>query len=185
MSDRSIIFSPAPYHIISYGTLLGTTFFHSFINGTVMIRVLPRPQFSAVQQKLFPIYFSMQTILPVALAVTWPGSSSSALAATPAGVPGVLHESGRWAVLVPLGTILATALLNLVVLLPATTTCMAERRAQEKKDGKRSWDPAPHSDEMIALNKQFGKLHGISSLLNMTTFIATVVYGFTLAKLVQ
>ncbi|KAL8361966.1 hypothetical protein RB601_007660 [Gaeumannomyces tritici] len=185
MSDRSIIFSPAPYHIISYGTLLGTTFFHSFVNGIAMFKVLPRPQFSVVQQKLFPIYFSMQTVLPVALAVTWPGSSSSALAATPAGLPGVLHEAGRWAVLAPLGAMFATGLLNLVVLLPATTGCMAERRAQEKKDGKRSWDPAPHSEEMLALNKRFGKLHGVSSLLNLTTFIATVVYGFTLAKLIQ
>lgn len=33
---------------------------------------------------------------------------------------------------------------------------------------------------MIELNKKFGKLHGISSLLNLTTFIATVVYGFHL-----
>jgi len=34
---------------------------------------------------------------------------------------------------------------------------------------------------MVALNKRFGMLHGISSLLNLGTFIATVVYGFTLA----
>lgn len=50
----------------------------------------------------------------------------------------------------------------------------------EKKDGKKSWEPAPQSQEMIALNKKFGKLHGISSLLNLTTFIATIAYGFHL-----
>jgi len=38
---------------------------------------------------------------------------------------------------------------------------------------------------MIALNKQFGKLHGISSLLNLTTFIGTIVYGFHLGTLMQ
>jgi hypothetical protein len=35
---------------------------------------------------------------------------------------------------------------------------------------------------MLALNKQFGMLHGISSLLNMATFVATVVYGVTLSS---
>ena len=68
------------------------------------------------------------------------------------------------------------------MLLPATTRCMADRRAQEKKDGKRSWDAPPHSQEMLALNKRFGMLHGISSLLNLVTFVATVVYGFTLSS---
>lgn len=52
----------------------------------------------------------------------------------------------------------------------------------EKKDGKKSYDPAPHSQEMQALNKRFGKMHGISSLLNLGTFIATIAYGFTLGS---
>jgi hypothetical protein len=55
----------------------------------------------------------------------------------------------------------------------------------EKRDGKQSWDSAPHSQEMIALNKKFGKLHGYSSLLNLLTFIASVTYGFTLASRIQ
>jgi hypothetical protein len=33
---------------------------------------------------------------------------------------------------------------------------------------------------MKALNKRFGILHGISSLINLTTFFAAVAYGFTL-----
>lgn len=33
---------------------------------------------------------------------------------------------------------------------------------------------------MLALNKQFSMLHGISSLLNLSTFVAAVAYGFTL-----
>lgn len=51
----------------------------------------------------------------------------------------------------------------------------------ETKDGKRSWDAAPHSDEMAALNKKFGKLHAASSSLNLITLIATVVYGVNLS----
>lgn len=34
---------------------------------------------------------------------------------------------------------------------------------------------------MAALNKDFGKLHGISSLLNLSNFIAALIYGVTLS----
>jgi len=51
----------------------------------------------------------------------------------------------------------------------------------ERKDGKKSYDAPPHSQEMMALNKRFSMLHGISSLLNLGTFIASVAYGVTLA----
>lgn len=81
----------------------------------------------------------------------------------------------------PLATVFLTGLANWVVLLPASKACIAERRKQEEKDGKRSWDPKPHSQEMTALNKKFGMLHGISSLLNVANIVASVVYGFTLA----
>ena len=52
----------------------------------------------------------------------------------------------------------------------------------EKKDGKKSYDAPPHSQEMVALNKRFGMLHGVSSLLNLGTLVATVVYGITLSS---
>jgi hypothetical protein len=52
----------------------------------------------------------------------------------------------------------------------------------ETRDGKRSYDPAPHSKEMVALNKRFGRIHGMSSLVNMVSFIATVYYGAVLSK---
>jgi len=52
----------------------------------------------------------------------------------------------------------------------------------ETRDGKKSYDPAPHSQAMQKLNRQFGRLHGMSSLLNMAGCLATVYYGFTLAE---
>ncbi|KKA28196.1 hypothetical protein TD95_003718 [Thielaviopsis punctulata] len=178
----SIFCSAAPYHIVSYGVLLGTTFFHSFINGIIMFRTLQRPDFATVQSKLFPIYFSMQTFLPLFLALTYPASKLRGLAS---GFSGVLAVANRWAVLAPLAVMFTTGAANLLVLEPLTTQCMRDRRAQEKKDGKRSYDAPPHSKEMVALNKRFGKLHGISSLLNMGTFLATVAYGFDLARRLQ
>ena len=52
----------------------------------------------------------------------------------------------------------------------------------ESRDGKKSYDPAPHSKEMQALNKRFGKVHGISSLLNMVTLGVTIYYGTVIGK---
>lgn len=55
----------------------------------------------------------------------------------------------------------------------------------ETKDGKKSYDPAPHSREMQRLNKSFGKLHGASSLINLVSFLATMWYGACLAERLQ
>ncbi|KAK7418847.1 hypothetical protein QQX98_003709 [Neonectria punicea] len=173
----AVVFSVAPYHIISYGTLLGTSFFHTFINGIVMFKTVDRPAFSAIQQKLFPIYFGIQTALPVVLALTFPGNSLIGLSS---GIPGLLSDFARWHSLLPIAAMFLTGLVNLTILLPATTDTMKVRRGQAKRDGKDWYSEGPHSDEMKALNKKFGMLHGISSLLNLSTFLATVAYGFTL-----
>ena len=58
-------------------------------------------------------------------------------------------------------------------------------RATETKDGKRSWDAAPHSEEMQTLNRQFGQIHGVSSLLNLITMGATLVYGIGLSRRIE
>ncbi|QPH01426.1 hypothetical protein C2857_005626 [Epichloe festucae Fl1] len=178
----SILVSAAPYHIISYGALLGTSIFHSFINGPVMFKIVERPVFSAVQAKLFPIYFGMQTALPVMLALTFPGD---ALLGVSSGPSGLLETSSRWLSLAPIATMFVTGLVNLVVLLPATNKVIKERRGQAKRDGKEYYEEGPHSEEMRALSKKFGKLHGISSFLNLLTLVSAVTYGFTLGSRLQ
>ncbi|CAK7263860.1 hypothetical protein SEPCBS119000_000714 [Sporothrix epigloea] len=179
MSEKSVMLSRAPYHVLSYGTLLGTTFFHSFINGIVLFKTLPRPQFAAAQSRLFPIYFGVQSSVPLILAITYPGGGPRN---DVAGVTGLLEPSNRWGFLVPIATMCISSFLNLLVVGPATTKCMRDRHAQERKDGKKCYEPAPHSQEMLALNKKFGKLHGISTLLNLGTFIMAIVYGASLSK---
>ncbi|KAH6654349.1 hypothetical protein BKA67DRAFT_564819 [Truncatella angustata] len=177
----TLIFSPGPYHIISYGTLLGTQVFHSFINATAAFRTLERPAFAILQRALFPWYFGIQTIMPVALALTYPGSRIAA-----SGIQGaLLNEANRWDVAVPLATMFVTGLINWAYCLPVTNAITDKRRTQEKKDGKQSWDATPQSQEMQSLNKQFGKIHGISSLLNLVTLLATITYGFNLSARIQ
>lgn len=58
-------------------------------------------------------------------------------------------------------------------------------RLTETRDGKKYYDPAPHSTEMVRLNSAFSSLHGLSSLLNLGGFIATCWYGFSLAERIQ
>ncbi|KAI0883640.1 uncharacterized protein GGS22DRAFT_33996 [Annulohypoxylon maeteangense] len=180
MGEGSVLFTLAPYQVLSYGTLLGTQVFHTFFNSIASFKVLERPQFAILQRAVFPIYFGIQTASPVVLALTYPGNKSGF--GVPSSLVGVFHESNRWGVLVPLGSIFATGLLNLAYLLPETNKITALRREQEVKDGKASYDAKPHSKEMAELNKQFGKIHGISSLANLITLLATVIYGINLSS---
>ncbi|RYC55587.1 hypothetical protein CHU98_g10619 [Xylaria longipes] len=172
MPEGSLLFSPAPYHVLSYGALLGTQFFHTFINSITSFKVLERPQFGILQRAVFPAYFGIQTAAPVILALTYPGGAGR-VAALPQGISGVLHPANRWGVFVPLTAAFVTGLANLVYFLPETNKVTAQRRQQETKDGSK--DMATPSKDMKALNKKFGKLHGYSSLFNLVTFIATVV----------
>jgi hypothetical protein len=75
-----------------------------------------------------------------------------------------------------------TAVANLLYVGPKTTEIMRLRKHQETKDGKKSYDEGPHSQEMQALNKQFGVLHGISSLTNLVGLGAMIWYGAVLGS---
>jgi hypothetical protein len=110
----------------------------------------------------------------VVLALTYPRGR---------GGPAALHRGGENKLVVSLfATMFVTAVANRAWLGPATTRCMRERKHQETRDGKKSYDAGPHSTEMERLNKKFSALHGASSLLNLFTFIAIVWYGFVLGE---
>ena len=80
-----------------------------------MFRSVNRPAFSAVQSGLFPIYFGMQTVLPIIMALTFPGN---VLLSLPSGIQGFLDKSVRYSSLLPIATMFVTGLTNLTVLLP-------------------------------------------------------------------
>jgi len=77
--------------------------------------------------EIFPIYFTMQTALPVVMALTYPGNSYNL---TPSGISGVLASTNRWGVLVPILAIFASGLANLAFIGPATTKVMDQRKQQ-------------------------------------------------------
>ncbi|KIW06200.1 uncharacterized protein PV09_02678 [Verruconis gallopava] len=163
--------SPIAWHILSYGTVLGTSVFNTFFQGIVAFKVLPRPSFSVLQQKLFPYYFALQTGLPVASLLSFPTSSLSNLTA----------GDNLWQVTMPLTLSALLGATNWLVLGPWTTSVIKQRKHQETRDGKKYYDDGPKSAEMQKLNKTFAALHGVSSLVNLVDIFVMVYYGFVLA----
>lgn len=96
------------------------------MNGPVAFRALPRPQFASLQSALFPIYFGLQTALPVAVALT--ATSGGQLL----GLSGLTAPENRYTTLLPLATIAITGLVNNVILRPRTINIMRERKHQGK-----------------------------------------------------
>jgi hypothetical protein len=124
------VLTPYPY---SYGTLLGTSIYQSFVNGIVSYRALPRPQFSTLQAALTPVYFAIQTALPVVMMLTFPGIKNPSPLGGANGsnsLSGVLEPSNRWSVLVPITSVFAMNAMNLIWAGPVTTRIMKERKHQ-------------------------------------------------------
>lgn len=162
MAVFSTLSTLAPYHLLAYGILVGSTTYQSFVAGLLAFKHLPYKEFSALQSQVFPVYFSLQTLLSAFLLLTKPvtfeGHSASAT----------------------LAVSFVTAAVNLLVLSPATRQVMAARRSQEEIDGKSCKDPEP-SPEMALLNKKFAKFHGVSVLLNLANFFSLIGYSTILA----
>ncbi|KAK0786415.1 hypothetical protein LTR02_012549 [Friedmanniomyces endolithicus] len=184
MPSTASLTSPTSYHLLTYGTLLGS----------ISYTALPRPQFSTLQQAIFPPYFTLQTLLPLVLALTWPGESHHTTATLGlrgsgdvagrlnAGYSGLLAKANFWDALVPIAMMFGTSLLNLAVLGPATTRVMRRRKQQETRDGKRYYEAGPKSEEMQKLNSSFTYLHSAASLSNLVGTGAMIFYGFVLAE---
>ena len=130
----SALTDPKSYHILSYGTLLGSNLFQTFLAGPLAYRALTRPAFSTLQQAIFPSYFSFQTVLPLILALTWPGEkvvgAGGAAFRQNANWIGLLERDNWWNALIPIATMFSTSLINLTFLGPATTKVMKERKHQ-------------------------------------------------------
>ncbi|KAL8842062.1 MAG: hypothetical protein Q9170_000665 [Blastenia crenularia] len=134
MPDFSILRSFAPYHIITYGTILGSSIFQSFIAGVVAYKTLPRAQFATLQAAIFPIYFSLQTALPVLLALTYPATKSIS-GSSQSGLGGFFAVENRYNVLAPIVTTFAINVANLTYIGPQTNKIMRLRKHQEAQQG--------------------------------------------------
>ena len=134
MPSLASLSDPKSYHLLSYGTLLGSNLFQTFINGPFAFKHLARSEFSRLQQAIFPPYFVLQTALPVVVALTWPGERVAAAGGSAirrdGGWSGLLGKDNFYTALLPVAIMFGTSLLNLTILGPATTKVMRERKHQ-------------------------------------------------------
>jgi hypothetical protein len=149
------------------------------MGGIIAFRALPRAQFSTLQKATFPAYFTLQTVTPLLMILTYP--SPLGLHALIPSSSNAQSSTDRLAMTL-IGTMLVTGLANLVYVGPETTRIMQERKHQETRDGKKSWDEGPHSKEMMDLNRRFSVLHGVSSLVNLVGYLGMCWYGVLLAE---
>lgn len=162
MALLSTLSTIAPYHLLLYSVLYGATTYQSFYSGIVAFRALSYESFATLQHAIFPKYFGFQTVASAALLLSTPFAATT-LSYTALGIP------------------LATALINSLYLGPASNRLIKQRLAQAEAEGKSHKDPNA-SPEMKRMNKQFGKLHGISVLLNLVLWISLGVYGVQLTE---
>ncbi|KAI3403758.2 hypothetical protein KGF56_003393, partial [Candida oxycetoniae] len=119
-------------------------------------------EFSKVQFNVFPTYFKFQIVSPLILGLLSPYKYCP----------------------FTLGALVASSisgLINLVFVEPACHSIKEERikLTAINKDKKENGEL---SDEMQALNKKFGRWHGLSLLANLVSIFSLGAYGLASAK---
>lgn len=164
----------SPWPLSHKSPRTNTLLTQTFVGGIIAYKALPRPMFSQLQQRVFPVYFTLQSIFPALVLVTHPTASITSLL-TPS-------SPYFYSTTAPLLLAIAVSTLNLTVIGPATTRVMRKRKAQEAKEGKKYYDEGPKSEAMKKLNSKFGRIHGISSLLGLVGFLSAAAYGVVLGS---
>ncbi|KAJ5979392.1 hypothetical protein N7501_002734 [Penicillium viridicatum] len=154
-----------PYHLLSYGALLGTELYQSFINTKICYQALPMKEFILLQKRLFPVYFGTQVGLTALTAATHPPYSILSLVQDP------------WSV-APLAIVGLTGCLNWFIYGPRTTTATLVRRALQENENT---DADADGSKVHRANRNFARNHAMAIHLNAIAMIATVFYGFSLS----
>jgi|SRR5581483_6725898 len=146
--------------IFWYGTLL----YFTLVQAPVLFKTLPRPFFGEVQSKLFPPYYLISYICGTLLVITYH----------------LLHPLKNY---VPQDCVRITALCLMLLFSlfqglwigPKVSSLRLERQAAEETYQKTN---APTDQDRInALSQEFGKAHGISSLINLAVILSGLVYS--------
>ncbi|KAJ7770840.1 hypothetical protein DFH07DRAFT_256835 [Mycena maculata] len=157
-------------YAVAYAWLFGMSLWISFFGGVIAFRTLPRAQFGALQHKTFPIYFVLSMGLGSTLLGLWTLNHPAVL--THYASPLVADVAQAYT----LAYIILAQASNYFIVGPLTSKTMFERMRLEKDEGK-TYNESGVSDNMKALNRRFGMLHGISSLANLGAVIALGFHG--------
>eukprot|EP00897_Mesotaenium_endlicherianum_P001403 jgi/Mesen1/1290/ME000013S00784 len=164
-------------HLTAFAISFGASIWATFIGGIIMFKNLPRHQFGNLQTKMFPAYFTLvitcTSICLAAFTLLHPYEGAS--------------KGEKWQ-LMYLGTTLICTLFNLTVMEPLTTKIMLERHKIERQEGigqeigsSKNKEVAKRNKDLAAMNKKFGKVHGISSLVNLASVGGLVAHMWYLA----
>jgi hypothetical protein len=144
------------FHYFTFIFWYGTLLYFTFIQAPILFKGLPRETFGLVQGKLFPVYYLISYISGTLLVVTYH----------------LLHPLKNY---VTQDCVKITALCLMLLFSlgqglwigPKVSQLRLERQAaEEAKDQPRT----------ETLTRQFGKAHGLSSLLNLIVIISGTVY---------
>ncbi|KAI0080003.1 hypothetical protein K474DRAFT_1638322 [Panus rudis PR-1116 ss-1] len=162
-------------YFLGYAWLFGMSLWVTFIGGIIAFKSLPRQQFGALQHRTFPIYFGISIAISSGLLVLWTRSHPAILEHISNPIVADVAQAYT------LGISILSQVANQFVIGPLTSKTMFQRHKLEKAEGK-SYNESGVSAEMKALNKKFAQLHGISSLANLTSFIALAFHGLWIAN---
>ncbi|KAI0651559.1 hypothetical protein C8Q79DRAFT_933995 [Trametes meyenii] len=169
-SSFTALFNAQGLYQVVYAALFGSTLWVTFIGGTIAFKTLPRQQFGTLQHRTFPIYFIISIALSSGLLALWTYSHPAVRTRY------LEYTDGDVAQAYVLVTVLLNQAANHSVIGPLTSKTMFKRHKLEKAEGKAYNEPGVSAD-MKALNKAFAQLHGISSLANLTAFLALLFHG--------
>lgn len=151
--------------IFWYGTLL----YFTLVQAPILFKTLPRALFGEVQSKLFPPYYLISYVCGIILVVTY-------------------HLAHPLKNYVPQDCVRMTALCLMLLFSlvqglwigPRVASLRLERQAAEETFQKTN---APVDQEKIpVLSKEFGKAHGVSSLVNLMVILSGLIYLIYLSK---
>ncbi|CRG82861.1 Steryl acetyl hydrolase 1 [Talaromyces islandicus] len=165
----SALLNPIPYHLLAYGTFLGSQLYQSFINTKICYRSLAPQPFHNLNKRLWPVYFRCQLGLALLTLATKPGGWLP-----PASLSNVL-----------LGVACTMAGLNWYSYGPRTSDAMVERANVLKEinaENAAGSTSSKEDNESITkkVKKAFSRNHAMSIHFNLIAMIATVCYGFAL-----
>ena len=112
-------------HSHSLTFVLGTQIYQSFIANITASNALTRAQFRILQAAIWPMYFKLQMVVSVLLALTYPGGDGkAALFHGSASVCGLVDGGDHLTVLLPLTMMFLFSATNVLWVAPMTIKTM-------------------------------------------------------------
>ena len=164
-------------HLLCTAVVVGVMLWHTFFSGPVSFKSMKRTAFGVLQGKLFPFYFSVLTVAHA-------GCFLTANTLKPSGNSEKTVASALQADSLALLFCLVMNVTNQFGIGPRVTSLMHERHpylAAIEAASAPGADPAlaeavkKDAPAFAAVNKRFGALHGVSSLINLVQFIGTAI----------